>query len=284
MLKNDIQEAILRVGTNPKAIAKYIVEKTKTKEYRALIKNKLGRFGSQQYIDNVYKLFNNKDFIKAIPVANIKRRFGKLFGIKQIDTVKTKKVEDGKTTYFDKQVYSIPAITPNSLNKIRQYFLAGEKRSQSLFEIIGEGIAVESMQELRMDKDFMKELQNRLDFKKSNLTAEQLMDQVEFNLDKRNLEDTSFDQVKASRKRKPSLNVQDYQRIELLIKNNPKTLLKNAGYTPYPAGGSDSFSTKQKQERNQAVLRLLPKFGLDFFNSYGWFKNNSSVFKDKTEF
>ena len=47
MLKNDIQEAILRVGTNPKAIAQYIVEKTKTKEYRALIKAKLGRFGSQ---------------------------------------------------------------------------------------------------------------------------------------------------------------------------------------------------------------------------------------------
>jgi len=34
MLKNDIQEAILRVGTNPKAIAQYIVKKTKTKEYR----------------------------------------------------------------------------------------------------------------------------------------------------------------------------------------------------------------------------------------------------------
>ena len=55
-LKNDITEAILRVGTDPKKVAKYIVEKTKTKEYRALIKKALGPFGSQQYIDNVNKM------------------------------------------------------------------------------------------------------------------------------------------------------------------------------------------------------------------------------------
>ena len=216
MLKNDIQEAILRVGTNPKAIAQYIVEKTKTKEYRAIIKAKLGRFGSQQYADNVFRLFNNKDFIKAIPVANIKRRFGKLFGIKQIDTVKTKKVEDGKTTYYDKQVYSIPAITKDSLNKIRQYFLAGEKRSQSLFEIIGEGVAVESMQELKADETFMKELQNRLEFKKSNLTASEFMDQIEFDLDKRNLEDKSFDVSKASERKTKVQRITGKSTIDLL--------------------------------------------------------------------
>ena len=122
LLKKDIEEAILRVGTNPKSIAQYIVEKTKTKEYRALIKDKLGRFGSDQYIENVISLFNNNDFIKAIPVANIKRRFGKLFGIKQISTTKTKKVEDGKTTYFDKQVYSIPAVDKTKLNRIKKLF------------------------------------------------------------------------------------------------------------------------------------------------------------------
>ena len=40
MLKNDIQEAILRVGTNPKAVAKYIVEKTKTKDFIFVIMSK----------------------------------------------------------------------------------------------------------------------------------------------------------------------------------------------------------------------------------------------------
>ena len=85
------------------------------------------------------------------------------------------------------------------------------------------------MSELRTDKEFMKNLQDRLDFKKSNLTADQFMDQVEFNLDKRNLEDTSFDQVKANKKySKDLLTIRDMQRISLLIKDNPKTLLKKS--------------------------------------------------------
>jgi len=268
MLKSDIQEAILRVGTNPKAIAQYIVKKTKTKEYKSLIKSKLGRFGSEQYIDNVFRLFNNKDFIKAIPVANIKRRFGKLFGIKQIDTVKTKKVEDGKTTYYDKQVYSIPAVTQNSLNTIRQYFLAGEKRSQSLFEIIGEGIAVESMQELKADKAFMKELQNRLDFKKSNLTASEFMDQVEFNLDKRNLEDKSFDVSKASNRKSKVKKLTGVDKIDLStgsyetnINNISKALSNIKGVDLVPVTTNETldfkaFKTKYKKYLSPEVLKI----------------------------
>jgi len=230
LLKNDIEEAILRVGTNPKDIVKYIVKKTKTPAYRKLIKDKLGRFGSDQYIDNVVSLFDNNDFIKSIPVANIKRRFGKLFGIKQIDTVKTKKVEDGKRTYFDKPVYRIPAVDKTKLNRIKNYFLGGEKRSQSLFEIIGEGIAVESISELRTDKEFMKNLQDRLDFKKSNLTANEFMDQVEFNLDKRNLEDTSFDVAKASKKVKPKVSK---ARQADLDRMTPAQINAEEGWSPW---------------------------------------------------
>ena len=202
MLKNDIIEGILRVGPKPKAIAKYIVEKTKTKEYRKLIKDKLGVFGSQQYIDNVNALFSNTDFISAIPVANIKRRFGKLFGISKTGTIPTVKIEEGKETRYDKGVYNIPAITDAKLARIKNYFLAedGEKRSQSLFSIIGEGLAVEAIQELSTDPEFMKELENRLSFRNSNINAEQFMSELEFELDKRNLEDKSLDTVRASKK------------------------------------------------------------------------------------
>jgi len=200
LLKKDIEEAIMRVGAKPKDIAKYIIEKIKSPEYRKLIKDSLGKFGSEQYINNVEKLFENKDFISSIPVASIKRRFGKLFGIKQTGTVKTKKTEDGKTTYFDKPVFSIPAITDKKLQKIKEYFLANEKHHQSLMSLIGEGIAIEQLQELSTDTVFMEELANRLDFKDSTQTAESFMQEFEFNLDKRNLEDTSFDESKASLK------------------------------------------------------------------------------------
>jgi hypothetical protein len=42
----------------------------------------------------------------------------------------------------------------------------------------------------------MTDLQGRLELKGSNLTAEQFLDEVEYNLDKRNLEDKSLDNQK----------------------------------------------------------------------------------------
>ena len=286
LLKNDITEAILRVGTNPKDVAKFVVEKTKSKEYRAILKKALGSFGSEQYIDNVNKLFNNNQFIKSIPVANIKRRFGKLFGIKQTGVTPTIKIENGKRTDFNKQVYSIPAITDNKLIKVKQYFLAGEKRHQSLMSLIGEGIAVEAINEIANDKEFMDNLQNRLEFRDSDLTAIQFMNELEFNLDKRNLETKSLDNVKLSKDTEP-LTISDFQRIGLIIENNPKALLRQKGYKTYPstkANWSDSFSAEQKKQRNDTVIRMLPKLGLDYFNSYAWFKHSKSIFKDSADF
>ena len=286
-LKNDITEAILRVGTDPKKVAKYIVEKTKTKEYRALIKKALGPFGSEQYIDNVNKLFNNNNFIKSIPVANIKRRFGKLFGIKQTGTTPTIKIENGKRTDFNKQVYQIPAITDNKLRKVKQYFLAGEKRHQSLMSLIGEGLAVEGMNEIAADQEFMNNLQNRLDFRDSNLNAEQFMAELEFALDKRNLEDTSLDDVRLSIETEGETDItkmfesKDFQRVGRTVLKKPKEILRDNGYNPYPStksNWSDTFSDEQKKERNEAVIRMLPEFGKDFFNSYSWFKHSKSMF------
>ena len=275
MLKNDIQEGILRVGTNPKAVAKYIVEKTQTKEYRKLLKDKLGAFGSQQYIDNVNKLFNNTNFIKSIPVANIKRRFGKLFGIKQIGTTPTIKITDGKRTDFKKQVFKIPAVSQAKLNKVKQYFLAGEKRHQSLMSIIGEGIAVEAMQELRADTQFMNELQNRLDFKKSNLSAQDFMQEVEFNLDKRNLEDTSLDVVKANKKRQRSFQ-------EVGLKTAARSTMRQV------AGDNAVFNYKnikdsQKSARRTGAIIMIHRFGKDFQKT-GNYGNKESIYKNKAEF
>ena len=276
MLKKDIQEGILRVGTNPKAVAKYIVEKTQTKEYRKLLKDKLGVFGSQQYIDNVNKLFNNTNFIKSIPVANIKRRFGKLFGIKQIGTTPTIKITDGKRTDFKKQVFKIPAISQAKLNKVKEYFLAGEKRHQSLMSLIGEGIAVEAMQELRADTQFMNELQNRLDFKKSNLSAQDFMQEVEFNLDKRNLEDTSLDVVKASKKR----SQRSYSEVGL--QEIARSTMRQVG------GQSSVFNYKnikdsQKSTRRTGSIIMIHGFGKDTQSSYNYGKKES-IYKNKKEF
>ena len=192
MIKDDINRAVATVSTSPKAVAKNIVDQIKTKEYRQLLKNKLGKWNSEQYNNNVDRLIT-KDFIATLPVAQLKRRFPRLFEIEVIDRVPTVKIEDGKRTDFKKPVYKIPAITDAKLETIKEYFKDNEKRHQSLMEVLGEGIAIEQMQELRGDQAFMTDLQGRLELKGSDLTAEQFLNEVEFNLDKRNLENKSLD-------------------------------------------------------------------------------------------
>ena len=282
-LKNDITEAILRVGTDPKKVAKYIVEKTKTKEYRALIKKALGPFGSQQYIDNVNKLFNNNTFIKSIPVANIKRRFGKLFGIKQTGTTPTIKIENGKRTDFRKQVYQIPAINDAKLRKVKQYFLAGEKRHQSLMSLIGEGLAVEAMNEIAADQEFMNNLQNRLEFRDSDLTAEQFMAELEFDLDKRNLEDTSLDDVRLSREIEgefvaPELTQKRISQIGAIVGNSLKNELKKVGLTLYPSDPS-KLTDAQKKGRQESIVASIVNFGTAIFSDTVGFLEYRGILK-----
>ena len=282
-LKNDITEAILRVGTNPKKVAKYIVEKTKTKEYRALIKKALGPFGSQQYIDNVNKLFNNNTFIKSIPVANIKRRFGKLFGIKQTGTTPTIKIENGKRTDFKKQVFKIPAITDTKLRKVKQYFLAGEKRHQSLMSLIGEGLAVEAINEIAADQEFMNNLQNRLEFRNSDLNAEQFMAELEFDLDKRNLEDTSLDDVRLSKEIEgefvaPELTQKRISQIGAIVGNSLKNELKKVGLTLYPSDPS-KLTDAQKKGRQESIVASIVNFGTAIFSDTVGFLEYRGILK-----
>ena len=213
-IKDDINRAIASGKTNPKQVAQTIVEKTKTKEYRAPIKKALGKWNSEQYNNNIDKLIN-KAFIKTLPIAQIKRRFGKLFNIKEINRVPTVKIENGKRTDFKKPVYLIPAINDQKLNEIKNYFKATEKRHQSLMSLIAEGIAVEQMEEIKSDKKFMKDLQGRLEIKNSNLTANQFMDELIFNLDKRNLEDKSFDVAKASKRKNKVQRITGKPQIDL---------------------------------------------------------------------
>ena len=171
-------------------------------------------FHGKQYNNNIDRLIN-KAFIKTLPIAQIKRRFGKLFNIKEIDRVPTVKVENGKRTDFKKPVYLIPEVTPQKIDEIKDYFKSTEKRHQSLMSLIAEGVAVEQMEEIKNDTEFMNDLQGRLEIKGSNLTADQFMDEVIFNLDKRNLEDKSFDVAKASNRKTKVQRITGKPKIDL---------------------------------------------------------------------
>tara|TARA_R100000734_G_C3319020_1_gene114049 strand:- start:719 stop:7654 length:6936 start_codon:yes stop_codon:yes gene_type:complete len=193
-VKDEIIRSINDKGVSPDVVAKDIISKTKEKEIRNVIKGAIGRFGSPEYnqfVDDVV----NQDFINSLPLSTIKGRFGKLFGIEEIGKTPTKNVRDGKRTDFKKQVFRIPKTTPETIQKIKDYFKANEKRSQSLFSILAEGAIVEEVQAMKGDTDFMNKLNDVLELKGSDLNAEQFMDQFQKDADQRVKEDTSLDVV-----------------------------------------------------------------------------------------
>ena len=120
-----------------------------------------------------------------------------MFGIKQTGTTPTKQTsKTGKPSYFNKPVYNVPKVTAQGLQDFKDYFLGGEKRQQSLYNILATDFALESIQELMADKAFMKKLDTALD--DSAITAQEFMQNIENKLDGRSVENTSFDTVKAS--------------------------------------------------------------------------------------
>jgi len=198
IIKDEVSKDILLAankGKNAADTARDIANESKKNYFKRLRKD-IGTFASQKYKDFVNSL--DKNFIKSLPVATIKRRFGKLFGIKQTGTTPTKQTsKTGKPSYFNKPVYNVPKVTAQGLQDFKDYFLGGEKRQQSLYNILATDFALESIQELMADKAFMKKLNTALG--ENAITAQEFMQNIENKLDGRTVENTSFDTVKASK-------------------------------------------------------------------------------------
>ena len=198
VIKDEVSKDILLAankGKNAADTARDIANESKKNYFKRLRKD-IGTFSSQKYKDFVNSL--DKNFIKSLPVATIKRRFGKLFGIKQTGTTPTKQTsKTGKPSYFNKPVYNVPKVTTQGLQDFKDYFLGGEKRQQSLYNILATDFALESIQELMADKAFMKKLDTALG--ENAITAQEFMQNIENKLDGRTVENTSFDTVKASK-------------------------------------------------------------------------------------
>ena len=198
IIKDEVSKDILLAankGKNAADTARDIANESKKNYFKRLRKD-IGTFASQKYKDFVNSL--DKNFIKSLPVGIIKRRFGKLFGIKQTGTTPTKQTsKTGKPSYFNKPVYNVPKVTAQGLQDFKDYFLGGEKRQQSLYNILATDFALESIQELMADKAFMKKLDTALG--NDGITSVEFMENIENKLDARTAEDSSFDVVKASK-------------------------------------------------------------------------------------
>ena len=259
IIKEEVSKDILlsaNKGNNAESTARIIANEAKQNYFKKLRKD-IGTFSSQTYKDFINSL--DRNFIKSLPVSIIKRRFGKLFGIKQTGTTKTKQTsKTGKPSYFNKPVFSVPKVTSEGLQQFKDYFLAGEKRQQSLYNILATDFALESMQELMSDKTFMSKLQTSLG--NQGITSKEFMQNIENKLDARTVEDTSLDVVKASKK---------YKRTAKIVEPSIKDYMSDKGFEMFSIKGQkfehDKFTDDQIKARNESVLLTIPELGLDFY-------------------
>ena len=155
-----------------------------------IIGNKIGTFakGYKNFVDNVV----DADFIRALPAAYIKssKRLSEILGVTKLG--KTDKIveKDGKKTYSRPDVFSLGEITDDVVQRVKDYFKQSNPTRLGLLKKMSSEFAMESLQELKADKDFMQKLQTALG---DTQTAEEFMNDLEAKMDQRTAEDTSLD-------------------------------------------------------------------------------------------
>ena len=156
-----------------------------------ILGNKIGTFakGYKNFVDNTV----DADFIRALPAAYIKssKRLSEILGVTKLG--KTDKVnvkEDGTKSYSRPDVFSLGEITDDVVQQVKDYFKKSNPNRLGLLKKMSSEFAMESLQELKADQDFMQKLQTALGDTQS---AEQFMNDLEAKMDQRTAEDTSLD-------------------------------------------------------------------------------------------
>ena len=152
--------------------------------------NKIGTMtkGYKNFVDSVV----DAEFISQLPAAYIKQSgLGKLLGVEKIG--KSDKVieKDGKKTYSRPDTFLLPGeITPEMVQKVKDYFKKDNPSRIRLMQKMSQEFAMESLQELKADKDFMQKLQTALG---DTQTAKDFMNDLESKMDQRTVEDSTLD-------------------------------------------------------------------------------------------
>ena len=267
------KDIIKGIGTNtdPESVAQGIIANTKDKSVMQKMRELVGKWGSSAYnsfVDNII----NQGLIGTIPASTIKRRLGRqsnvdsgLINYKKIGKTDQIKVKDGKKTYSRPDVY---AITKLDKNKLKDYYKDNEKRQQSLFSMLTEGIMAEGVQTLRNDKNFMDKLQDVLELKKSPLTAEEFMDGLEQKLDQRTKEDRSLDEVTVKSAKSDKKNAPFTAKEKQQLKDDAQAQIKDLNeYDALPTKAGVKLTKEEKQTKKVQTIIAYHKFGEELHTS-----------------
>ena len=156
-----------------------------------IIGSKIGTFakGYKNFVDNTV----DADFIRALPAAYIKssKRLSEILGVTKLG--KTDKVnvkEDGTKSYSRPDVFSLGEITDETVQQVKDYLKESNPTRLGLLKKMSSEFAMESLQELKADQDFMQKLQTALG---EDQSAVDFMNDLESKMDQRTAEDTSLD-------------------------------------------------------------------------------------------
>ena len=156
-----------------------------------ILGKKIGSFkkGYLGFIDNVV----DAEFISQLPSAYLKQSgLGKLLGVEKIGkSDKVVEKEDGKKSYSRPDTFLLPGeITSEMVEKVKNHLKKDNATRERFLKKLSSEFAMESLQELKADKDFMQKLQTALG---DTQTAEQFMNDLESKMDQRTLEDSTLD-------------------------------------------------------------------------------------------
>ena len=261
--KRDFLSAIQNFS-DLKDVVKFLVEATK-KDYFVDLKGEIGTLQSEKYREFVTNLVN-EGLLDIIPVATLKRRFGKIIDLTKISTTPTIKKDTGSR--YDKGVYSIPKVEKQKLidywlpdpNKeyTKKELSQFEKRQQSLFSLLAEGLMVEGVRDAVNDKAFMERLQTLLDMIFwRNESAKDLIEKIIPLIDKRTIETTSLDVI--AKQRKAANEKEAKENEELFQLNVEKTLYQNEFQYVTDLTGEISLFEQDKRDWNSIQYEFITK-------------------------
>jgi len=177
-VSKDILNAMVG-SVNPIKVAKSLIAASKNKTYRALLKGEqrikdttgkiikitpkgIGKFGSESYNRFVDKIVD-EGLNTIIPISTIKRRFKDLFKVEKVKRISETKVDEkGKKTSPGPYQYK---MKKPSKQEMKDYFKSDEKKSQSLFSLLAEGLMVENISKLKDNKEYMSKIADTLSLK-----------------------------------------------------------------------------------------------------------------------
>ena len=170
---------------DPLSLAKEL--KAQNTATRIAVRNAMGKSVKAQN-DFIKKVIND-GYIETIPIAAMKKRFKtvKGFNIEKIGR---------ETLGAGTGIYQLSGLNKQALI---DFYTKDQSGRRSFIDLLAKGLTIEQFQEVKIDPEFMNDLAFKLKEAKSELTAEEFMNEVERIYDGRTREKRSLDVVKPSR-------------------------------------------------------------------------------------